>query len=82
MPAEVIHKDRLGKVIKIGDFVAAANSSRLEVGTVSKLNPKMVQFRCISDNRWWHGRKINKYPDDMVIVEGPEVTIFLLKHSN
>lgn len=77
----VEHRDRLGRLIKIGDFIAAADNNRLSVGIVNKLNPKMVQYKTVSKEKYWHGRRVNKYPDDVVIVEGPDVSIYLLKNS-
>lgn len=77
----VEHRDRLGRLIKIGDFVAAADNNRLSVGVVNKINPKMIQYTTVSKQKYWHGRKVNKYPDDTVVIEGPDVTIFILKNS-
>jgi hypothetical protein len=75
------HRDRLGRLIKIGDFVAAADNNRLSVGIVNKLNPKMVQYKTVNKEKYWHGRRVNKYPDDVVVIEGPDVSIYLLKNS-
>jgi hypothetical protein len=75
------HRDRLGRVIKVGDFVAAADNNRLSVGTVCKLNPKMVQYKTIHNEKYWSDRRVNKYPNDVIVVEGPEVTFYILKNS-
>lgn len=76
------HRDRLGKLIEIGDFVVAANFNRLSVGIVNKLNSKMIQYKVVSNEKYFHGRKVNKYPDDVVVVKGPEVSAYLLKNSS
>lgn len=76
------HRDQLGRLIKIGDFVAASDNNRLSVGIVNKLNPKMIQYKTVSKEKYWNGRRVNKYPDDIVIIEGPEVSVYLLKNSN
>ena len=76
------HKDRLGKSIKIGDFVAAADNNRLSVGIINKINPKMIQYKTISQEKFFHGRRVNKYPYDVVVIEGPEVSVYLLKNSS
>lgn len=76
------HRDRLGRIIKIGDFVAAADNNRLSVGTICRLHPKMIQYQTISHEKYWHGRRINKYPGDVVVVTGPEVSMFILKNSS
>ena len=81
MKEEIQHRDRLGQIIKIGDFVVAADNNRLSVGVVNKINPKMIQYTAISDNRYWNDRKINKYPDDVVVTQGSHVTMFLLKRN-
>ena len=76
------HRDRLGKLIKVGDFIAAADNNRLSVGIVNKINPKMIQYKTVSKEKFWHGRRVNKYPDDTVVIEGPEVSIYLLKNTS
>lgn len=76
------HRDRLGRLIKIGDFVATPHNNRLAVGIINKLNPKMIQFKEVSKEKYWHGRKYNKYPEDTIVVEGPEVSVYLLKNSS
>jgi hypothetical protein len=70
------HRDKLGRLLKVGDFVAFPDSNSLEVGMVKKLNPKMVGVSRIK-SKWTQ----NKYPEDIVCLEGPEVTIYLLKNN-
>ena len=70
------HKDKLGRPIKIGDFVAFPDRNSLEVGVVKKLNPKMIGVGRIKSKY-----SQNKYPQDMVLLEGPEVSMYLLKMS-
>jgi hypothetical protein len=76
---EIIHKDKLGRLLKIGDCVVYPAHNSLEVGTVKKLNKKMVKVWRASakPTKWYTGS--NKYPNDIVIVDGPEVTMYLLK---
>jgi hypothetical protein len=81
MKETIEHRDRLGRLINVGDFVAAADNNRLSVGVVCKLNPKMVQYKTIHTERYWSDRRVNKYPDDVVIVEGTHVTFYILKNS-
>lgn len=75
------HKDRLGRVLKVGDCVVYPSHNSLEIGTVKKLNNKMVKVWRVGtkESRWYSGS--NKYPSDIVIVEGPEVTMYLLRES-
>jgi hypothetical protein len=71
------HKDKLGRVIVLGDFVAFPDRNSLEVGIVKKLNPKMIGVGRVK-SRYTQ----NKYPQDIIKVEGPEVSIYLLKNSS
>ena len=45
-----------------------------------KGNPKMVKvWELGKHNKWYKGN--NKYPSDCVLLEGPEVTMYLLKNT-
>ena len=70
----VEHKDLFGQPLAIGDCVVYPRSNSMHVGTVSKLNPKMVGVKGIE--RWG---SCNKYPQELVKVSGAEVTMYLLK---
>jgi hypothetical protein len=70
------HKDRLGRLLKIGDCVAYPDGNSLEIGLVKKINPKMIGVSRIKA-KW----QKNKYPSDIVLLEGPEVTMFLLREA-
>lgn len=71
------HKDKLGRLIRIGDFVAYPESNSLCVGTIVKLNPKMIKVARINKYRW----ESNKYPDDCVKLEQSDMTWYILKNS-
>lgn len=78
--APIEHRDKLGRVLAIGDAVCYPDRNTLEFGTVKKLNPKMVTvFESGRNGKWYSGSR--KYPSDLVKVEGPEVTMYLLKTS-
>lgn len=66
------HKDILGRIIKIGDHVAYPDSNRLQLGKIDKLNPKMVR---VQRGNW----EFNKYPSDVVVLDGPDLVMYLLK---
>lgn len=70
------HKDKLGRLLKVGDFVAFPDRNSLEVGVVKKLNPKMIGVGRIKSKY-----SQNKYPADIVRLDGPEVTMYLIKNS-
>jgi hypothetical protein len=80
MPAKEMpeHRDKLGRLLKVGDCVAYPASNTLMIGIVKKLNPKMVGVGKLGKNSWGPS---NKYPNDLVLLDGPEVTMYLIKHS-
>jgi hypothetical protein len=75
------HKDKLGRLLFVGDAVCYPDRNSLELGTVKKLNPKMVKVHEAgrTASSWYTGS--NKYPQDLVKVDGPEVTMYLLRKS-
>lgn len=74
------HRDKLGRVLAVGDAVCYPSSNSLELGTVKKLNPKMVKvYKAGRSGTWYSGD--NKYPQDLVKIEGPEVSMYLLRMS-
>ena len=72
------HRDKLGRLLKVGDCVAYPGSNTLMIGTVKKLNPKMVGVARLGKNAWGPS---NKYPSDLVLLDGPEVTMYCLRES-
>lgn len=68
------HKDILGRVLNIGDYVAYPDSNMLKTGKIDKLNQKMV--RVTTGNTW--RTTVNKYPEYTVKLDGPDLTVFLL----
>lgn len=77
---KVEHRDKLGRLLKVGDCVAYPNYNSLGIGKVKKLNPKMVRvFRIGPTSKYYTGS--NKYPDDLILLDGPEVTMYLIKNS-
>jgi hypothetical protein len=73
-----IHLDKLGREIAVGDAVCYPDRNNLQFGTVKKLHVKMVTvWEAGITYNWYTGSK--KYPHDLVRVDGPEVTMYLLK---
>ena len=70
------HNDLFGQPLEVGDCVVYPRGNNMTVGTVAKLNPKMVGVKGIE--RWG---SCNKYPMELVKVSGAEVTMYLLKKS-
>ena len=75
---EIVHKDRLGRELKVGDCVAYPAGNTLVIGVIKKINPKMVGVSALGKQRTWSTAK-NKYPMDCVRLDGPEVTMYLLR---
>jgi hypothetical protein len=69
------HKDILGRVLAVGDHVAYPESNNLRLGRIDKLNPKMVR---VTTGRNWIPT-VNKYPIDIVKLDGPDLVMYLLK---
>lgn len=75
-----VHKDRLGRLISIGDFVAYPVRNSLQFGKVMKLNAKMVGVIPAVSKYPIYGNT-NKYPEDMVRLEEKDMTWYILKNS-
>ncbi len=74
--ASIEHSDLFGQPLEVGDCVVYPRGTNMTVGTVAKLNPKMVGVKGL--DRWGN---CNKYPQELVKVSGAEVTMYLLKRS-
>jgi hypothetical protein len=72
------HRDKLGRLLNVGDCVAYPASNTLIIGIVKKLNPKMVGVERLGKNGWGPS---NKYSSDLVLLDGPDVTMYLIKNS-
>jgi hypothetical protein len=76
MPKEIPeHRDILGRVLAVGDYVAYPDSNGLRLGKLDKLNQKMVR---VTTGREWRST-VNKYPVDTVKLDGPDLVMYLLK---
>ena len=74
------HKDKLGRLINIGDFVAYPSHNSLGFGKVVKLNEKMVGvIPAVSKHPIY--KNTNKYPDDLVRLDASDMTWYILKNS-
>lgn len=80
MTEETKHFDKLGKLITVGDYVAFPESNMLTIGTVIKLNLKMVKVRKLNHKpSTYNTGAYNKYSYDLVILNGPDVTAYILR---
>lgn len=71
-----IHKDILGNTIKVGDTVVYPYHNNLKIASVVKLNPKMINV--VAVGRIYPDRK---YPTDLLVVDDPKITMYLLKNN-
>jgi hypothetical protein len=78
--APPVHKDRLGRTINVGDFVAYPSRNSLEFGRVMKLNAKMVGVVPAINARPLYNNT-NKYPSDLVRLEESDMTWYILKNT-
>lgn len=79
MTAVPNHQDILGQPLSVGDAVVFPSSNTMYVGTITKLNPKMIKVKRVGTKTTWEQ---NKYPTDVAKVSGPEVTMYLLKKQS
>lgn len=69
----ITHKDVLGRDLAVGDCVAySAGSRKLCIGKVEKLNKIMIGVKS-------RGVYTNQYPGQSVKLDGPEVTMYILR---
>lgn len=74
------HKDKLGRLINVGDFVAYPSHNSLGFGKVVKLNSKMVGVIPAVSKRPIY-KNTNKYPEDLVRLEASDMTWYILRNS-
>jgi hypothetical protein len=72
----IIHKDILGNTIKVDDTVVYPSHNSLRIATVKKINPKMINVVAVGNT--WPDRK---YPTDLLVVDDPKITLYMLKHK-
>lgn len=76
MADPVVHKDILGNDISMGDTVVYPSHNSLRIAIVKKINPKMINV--VGVNRSWPDRK---YPTDLLVVNDPKITLYMLKNT-
>ena len=71
-----MHKDILGNEIKVDDIVVYPDHNRMKIGSVKKNAPKMVMVQAV-------GKKYTdrKYPTEVLVVDDPKITMYLLKNT-
>ena len=71
-----MHKDILGNAIKDGDSVVYPDHNRMKVGSVKKSTPKMVMVQSVGK-----AYTDRKYPTEVLVVNDPKLSLYMLKHS-
>ncbi|NDG30598.1 hypothetical protein EB118_11075 [bacterium] len=77
--SDEVKKDLLGRVLKIGQFVAFTQSNHLYVGKIKNIAKIMVRVERVKTNKYM-SEEVNKYPEDIVILEERDMTWWLLKN--
>jgi hypothetical protein len=72
------HKDKLGRVLTEGACVAYPSSNSLVIGVIQRFTPKMVEVKSIDSQYSWSTKK---YPADLALLEGPDVTFYVLSNT-
>lgn len=78
------HVDILGRELKVGMPVAvSAGTVGLKICTVKSLTPKMVRVEPVKKQTNWHGKVKTylEYGNQMVIIGGEDVLMYVLKHG-
>jgi len=73
---EVVHKDILGNTIRVDDTVVYPAHNSLKIATVTKINPKMINVVAVG-----RGYPDRKYPTDLLVVDDPKITMYMLKYQ-
>jgi hypothetical protein len=74
------HPDKFGRELNMGDCVVYPSSNTMMVGTVIKFTPKMITVKTVNTGGW-RGWETRKYSSDVIKIEGPEVTMYLIKNA-
>lgn len=75
--AEPDHIDKLGRPLVLGNYVAYPAYNGLEIGIVTKLNPKMIKVKRMGKSHW----EQNKYPHDTIVLDSDEMVFYILKNG-
>lgn len=73
-----VHKDKLGRELAVGDAVCYPSHNSLYIGTVTKLNPKLVGVTAVGTK--WKSQS-NKYPSELVKLDNADLTFYVLQNS-
>lgn len=72
--------DKLGRPLKLGDVVASFNNGSIEICVIMKFNAIMVGVDIVRTSKWSRSH-MNRYPNDLVLVDAAAATLYILKNS-
>ena len=74
---EYTHADILGNAIQVGEVCVYPAYNELKIGTITKLNPKMIDV--VGIGKSYHTRR---YPHDVYLISNDsKLSMYLLKNS-
>ena len=71
----MVHRDNLGREIKINDYVVVANSNKLQVCKVTAMALDFI----ITHNR--QGSRFIKEPDEVIVLDSKYLTLQLMREQ-
>lgn len=73
------HKDILGQPLKEGNYVAISHHNQLQICLITKLSSKMMRAKPLKG--YYRGDGHLKYPDQSVLLSGPDALAYILKNA-
>ena len=90
MAKEYTHVDALGRSLKLGDPVAVPQGiTTLMIGRITGMGEKQIRVVDLKESVWvtnWKGEEVKnqgklRYPKEAVLLEGPDLTMYLLRYG-
>ena len=72
------HEDRLGRVLKLGDYVGFAENSGIAIAKIEKITAKMVHLSLVPAK--YSRRLYQKYAHQTIHIDSADLTMYLLRH--
>jgi hypothetical protein len=69
--------DKFNRLLAKGNCVAFSHHNELKIGVITKVCPVMISISELGGRPQLY----RKYPTEMVIVDGPEVTMYCLRNG-
>jgi len=74
------HEDRLGRVLKLGDYVGFAENTSIAIARIDKMTAKMVHLSLVPAKYSWTTRLYQKYAHQTIYIDGADLTMYLLRN--